>query len=150
MKIRPIKKSEIRLASKIVELNYSKRYGKSSFKEITAAFSNKTCPPKYLVVEENKKIIGVAGYGISWMDYGVYTIFWVNVTPEFQSKGIGTILVNQVINKIKKSKYLGIQAKLILITSTEKNTHFYTKKFGFKKLHKINDGDAEYLMGLNL
>lgn len=150
MKIRPIKKSEIRQVSKIVELNYSKKYGKSSFDEITSAFSNKTCPPKYLVVEQNKNIIGVAGYGISWMDYGVYTMFWVNVTPEFQGKGIGTTLVGEVICKIKKSKYLGIPSKLILITSTKKNTYFYNKKFKFKKLCKIKNGDGEYLMGLTL
>ncbi len=150
MKIRPIKKSEISSVSKIVGLNYSKEYEKSSFDEIQAMFNNKICPPQYLVVENNKEIVGLAGFGISWMDYGVYTIFWVNVTPDFQSKGIGTTLVTSVIDKIKKSKYLGIPSKLILITSTKKNTYFYNKKFGFKKLCKIKNGDGEYLMGLHL
>jgi len=148
MKIRAIRKSEITQASKIVGLNYSKKYEKSSYREIKAMFDNKVIPPKYLVAEEKGKIIGFGGYTQSWMDYSVYNIFWVNVDPIYQGKGIGSKIVLALINKIKSIKDKENPPRLILITATEKNTLFYSKKFKFKRFCKF---DKEYsLMGLNI
>ena len=56
MKIREIKKSEIKQASETVGLNYSKKYEKSSYREIGAMFTNKIIPPKYIVAEKKAKL----------------------------------------------------------------------------------------------
>ena len=147
MKIRSIKKSEVATASKLVGLNYSKNYEKSSKKEIGATFTNSVIPPKYLVAEEKGKVIGFGGYIQSWMDYSVYNIFWVNVHPKEQGKGIGTKLVRALIDKIKGAGSKKNPPRLILITATTENTRFYEKRFGFKKMFFFDD---YHLMGLGI
>lgn len=134
-------------ASKIVGRNYSKLYEKFSAKEIGAAFTNSVIPPKYLIATENKILLGFCGYIQSWMDYGVYQIFWVNVIPEEQGNGIGSSLVKAAIDKIKGIKGNG-EATMILLTAKGKNVGFYQKKFGFKKFHWLDED--EYLMGLKI
>ena len=144
-----MRKNEAEQASKIVGLNYSHKYKISSKKEIFAMFTDSAIPPKYIVAEENGKVIGFAGYTQSWMDYSVYNIFWVNVTPEYQGRGIGTKLMAETINRIKSINDKENPPMLILITATEKNTIFYKKKFGFKKMFKFKKNDY-YLMGLDI
>jgi len=58
----------------------------------------------------------------SWMDYNIYNIFWVNVSPIHQGKGIGTALIEKIIKIIKRKK-----AKIILLTTSKPK--FYSKKF---------------------
>ena len=84
MKIRILKESDIQQASKIVGLNYSKKYEKTSFMEMEAMFKNYVIKPQYLVAEDKGKTIGLAGYIQSWMDYNVYNVFRVNVSPKYQ------------------------------------------------------------------
>lgn len=144
MKIRNLKKEDISLLSKIVSLNYSKKFGENSKKEILAHFENKTIPPQYLVAEENGKIMGFAGYIQSWMDYSVYNLFWVNIHPDFQGKGIGKKLVSTVIKKIKNVRGQN-KAKMILLTTTKPK--FYSDNFGFKIMSNL--GKDEFLMGLS-
>ena len=143
MKIRDLKKEDILLLSKIVSLNYSKKYGENSKKEIEASFENKIIPPKYLVAEEKGKIFGFAGYIQSWMDYSVYNIFWVNVHPDYQKQNIGSKLVKEVIKKIKSIKG-DYKAKMILLTTTKPK--FYSERFGFEIMSSL--GKDEVLMSL--
>jgi ribosomal protein S18 acetylase RimI-like enzyme len=144
MKIRPIRKEEVGKASRIVGLNYSKEFEKRSKCEIRAMFKNYEGKPKYLVAEHNGKIAGFAGYIQSWVDYHIYEIFWVNVTPEYQNRGVGTKLVRKII-KIIKSKRGEDKAHFILLTTTSPN--FY-KRLGFEILLKFKKNN--YLMALEL
>jgi len=146
MKIRLLKKNEINKVVKIVKENYSEKWAKIYKPEIFAMFNNKESRPKYFVVEENKKLIGFAGYCQSWMDYQIYEITWINIIPEFQHKGIGTLLILKLIQKIKKEKTCS-KPCLILLTCENKLINFYTK-FGFKLILGINK--KESLMGLKL
>ena len=148
MKIRFIKKREIGQASRIVGQNYSRAYERSSKKEMMAMFTQKTMPPKYIVAEEKGRIVGLVGYVQSWMDYGVFCIFWVNVEKKHQGKGIGYTLVKKAIEKIKNIRDKKDPPRLILLTATSANSRFYGKKFGFERLAEFKDGN--YLMGLQL
>lgn len=144
MIIRPIKKSEVKEAAIIAGLNWEREDMKIASREINAMFESKVIPPKYLVAEEKNKVIGLAGYSQSWIDYQIYNIFWVNVHPSHQGKGIGSKLILNAIKEIKKNK--GDNKARLIILSTNK-PKFYTR-FGFKILS--NPYDKYFLMGLKL
>lgn len=147
MILRLLKKSDIKQASAIVGKNYSKKWEKSSAKELQSMFSNAAIKPVYWVAEEKGKILGFAGYTQSWMDYSIFEIFWVNVLPARQSGGIGKQLVAKVISEIKKNK----GACLILLTANQGKlmTHYYKKYFGFKNL-QIFEKQSHRLMVLKI
>jgi N-acetylglutamate synthase-like GNAT family acetyltransferase len=147
MKIRPLRRKDIASTTKIIGKNYSHFYGLKSSQEMGAMFDNMVIPPKYLVAEEGGEIIGCGGYIQSWMDYHVYNIFWINVDPTYQRKGIGTQIVRAIISDIKKQKGKDKRADLILLTTTKPK--FYQKRFGFKTLTKFG-GDKDDLMALDL
>ncbi len=132
MKFRLIKQNEIGLAVNIIQENYSKKYRKAAFKEMEAMFKNYTARPKYIVAEEKGEIIGLGGYIQSWMDYNIYQIFWINIKPGFQNKGIGTKLIERIIRILKNKK-----ASMILLTTSK--PRFYSKKFNFKTLAKFKN-----------
>jgi GNAT superfamily N-acetyltransferase len=133
MKIRLLKKKEIRQASVIVGLNYNKKYKKSSTLELKDMFGNGAVKPVYFVAEEKGKIIGFAGFIQSWMDYNIYQIFWVNVLPELQRKGIGKKLVMKVINEIRKKK----DARLILLTTNYPK--YYKDHWNFRTIEMFGE-----------
>ncbi len=149
MKIRQLKKKEIKSAAKIVGLNYSKLAEKLAIKELGAMFHDLSFHPNYVVAEVKGKIIGLAGYIQDWIDYNIYGIFWVNVAPAYQRRGIGQALIKKIIGKIAKKP----DARLIILTTQKPK--FYTR-FGFKTLikftskSKISKGRKNSLMALKL
>lgn len=113
-----------------------------AFNEMQASFMNYPIKPVYITAEERGEIIGIAGYIQSWMDYNIYEIFWVNVSPDYQGQGIGSALVNKVISIIKRKR-----PKMILLVTD--NPKFYANKFNFKLLSKCKN-DTYTLMALRL
>lgn len=132
MKLRALKPSDIKKASKVVGENYSKKDEDLSYKEMEAMFKNYVLKPQYIIAEEKGEIVGLAGYIQSWMDYNVYNIFWVNVSPSRQREGIGSALIQKIIKTIKRKK-----AAMILLTTSKPK--FYSKKFNFKTLSKFKN-----------
>ncbi len=128
MKLRLLQKKDIEACAAIVGQNYSKNWEITSTAELKSMFSNAAIRPIYWVAEDKKRIIGFAGYTQSWMDYNIYQIFWVNVLPWFQKKGIGKKLVSKIISEIKKNK----KAYLVQLTATASNSKYYSKYFKFK------------------
>jgi ribosomal protein S18 acetylase RimI-like enzyme len=148
MKIRAIKENEIKTASKIVGLNHSGDhagvYSDRSKNEMTGMFRNYGIRPRYLVAEDKGKLLGFAGYSQSWISYHIYEIFWVNVLPRHQNKGIGTALINKIIRIIKKN--VGIDSASMIILTT--NSPRFYRRFGFKPVLKFRK--ENYLMRLNI
>lgn len=99
----------------------------------------------YFVAKDKDTIVGLAGFIQSWMDYNIYEIFWVNVSPEKQRQGVGRQLVSKIIKEIKAKK----NARLILLTANQAvgNATYYKKLYGFKTLEKF--GNNYHLMSLN-
>jgi N-acetylglutamate synthase-like GNAT family acetyltransferase len=147
MKIRLLTTGDLGSIAEIVRLNYAKKYEKLATSEVKEMFKKSSMPPKYYVVENQDKIIGFAGYNQSMIDYGIYQMFWVNVHPKWQKRGIGKLLVSKVITEIKKKK----NSNLIILTAdtTKGNEVYYKKNFGFKRIQKLEDGQSS-LMSLRL
>ncbi len=102
-------------------------------------FSKSLCKPTYIVAVEKNAIIAFAGYNSSWLDNAVFNIFWVNVHPEHKRKGIGSLLIKYIINKIKDEK--DVKAKMILLST--KTSSFY-KLLGFRQISPKYD--KEYVL----
>jgi len=143
--IRLLEERDIDACAAIVGANYSEEYRKPSRDEIASMFSNAAIKPTYWVAESNKEVVGFGGYVQSWMDYGVYQIFWVNVPAQFQRRGIGRLLVNKLISEIRNKP----ESDLIQLTATEKNATYYRKHLGFVRSIRINK-TPEYLMYMKL
>ncbi|MDQ5949221.1 MAG: N-acetyltransferase protein [Patescibacteria group bacterium] len=133
MKIRPLQKKDIKICSEIVGKNYNNKYQRLSALELRDMFGTSQFKPLYYVAEEKGKILGFAGVMQSPMDYSVWHIFWVNVLPTEQKKGIGKKLVSKVIEVVKKKK----DAHLILLTALI--PEYYKQHFSFKTIDKIDD-----------
>ena len=128
MTIRPLEKRDITQVGAIVRKNYSAKYERLAIPELREMFRTGPLKPRYVVAEEKGKIFGVAGYIQSWMNYNVFQIFWVNVTPERQRQGIGKKLISRAIQQVKKNR----QARLILLTTLF--PRYYQKHWGFQKI----------------
>lgn len=146
MNLRLIKPSDIEALAGIVEANYTITDALLAKRELRAMFDQKVLPPRYVLAEEKARPLGFAGYSQTWMDYHIYNIFWVNVHPEHQGKGVGTALVRRVIKEIKRQEHGG-ESLVILLTAT--NPHLYENKFGFRKITMFKEGKTA-LMALSL
>lgn len=144
MKIKKATKKDVPRMLKLIVLNNPRYNKKRASKELKEMFSKILHKPKYLLAEENSDIVAFGGYISSWVDDNVYNLFWINVHPKSQNKGIGTKLVKNLIKEIKKEK--DPRAKLITIST--KKPAFY-RKMGFKKISPKYDGDY-LLMGIKI
>jgi len=144
MKLRKAKKEDISKMLEILRANNPKYPKKLANQELNEMFSKSLLKPTYIVAKKDKEILAFGGYNSSWTDNMIYNIFWVNANPKYKNQGIGSKLINDLIDRIKKSKI--VKAKMILIST--KIPNFY-KKFGFKKITSKYDKDY-ILMSLNL
>jgi len=136
MIFRKAKKEDISKMFEILQINSPKYSKKLAFQELNEMFSKSLLKPTYIVVEDKKEILAFGGYISSWTDNLIFNIFWVNTNPKYKGQGIGSKLMKDLIDRIKKTK--NIKAKMILIST--KIPNFY-KKFGFKKLTPKYDRD---------
>lgn len=102
----------------------------------------------FLVAEMGGKVIGF----VSIMDAGVDArIMSLAVKNEFRSQGIGAILLDRAIERIRERGKLRV---LLEVRTTNYTAQILYKKKGFKTISTIpyyyNDGGDAYLMELNL
>ncbi len=129
MRIRRLKKREITQALTLIVNNYSSEYRRSARSELAAMFQRIPHRPYFLVAEEKKGIIGLAGFVESWMDDDICEIWWVNVEKSFQRQGLGKQLMKQILTKAKQKQYT-----LAILSTTL--PRFY-RTFGFKTYYAI-------------
>lgn len=128
----------------IIKLNNSWYSRDLALKELKEMFSKSLLKPTYIVAEENGKVLAFGGFIPSWADNMVIDIFWVNIHPDYQSRGIQTKLIKDIVKRLEKMK--NPKVKMILIST--KIPAFF-KRFGFKKLTPKYDKDY-ILMGKEL
>ncbi|MFH1325400.1 MAG: GNAT family N-acetyltransferase [archaeon] len=133
MKFRKAKKKDISEMFEILKSNNPKYSKKLALRELKEMFSNSLIKPKYIVAEDNGKIVAFNGYSYSWTDNLITNLFWLNVHPNYMRKGIGSKLVIYLISHIKKEK-LGVK---MIILSTKIPSFF--KRFGFKIIERKYD-----------
>lgn len=142
MDIRLLREEEIDHAVAVMSGNYPDHpeYADNARIEIAAMFVPHPVQPRYIVAEEDGKLIGFAGIAPSWFDYGVWEILWVNVVRDHQGRGIGSALVQKLIDIARTEK-----RDMIILSCTQQK--FY-ERFGFTFLSALPHDYT--LMALNL
>ena len=85
---------------------------------------------KVLVIELNGDIIGfIQYYTIKLKAMRMCVIYYIAIKPEYQGKGFGSLLVNEIEREAYKSK-----VDLLIATTTRENTisQKFFRKHGFK------------------
>lgn len=108
------------------------------------SFSKELANPlaKYIVAKSNNKIIGFAGV---WVIVDEGHITNIAVHPDYREKGVGSTLVNSLIENCKK---WGCKALTLEVRASNTPAHNLYKKFGFvdeglrKQYYSDNNEDA--------
>lgn len=131
MHLRPLHKRDIPTALKLIKENYPHHplFVRRARHELGAMFQKGVVVPHYVAAIEDGQLVGFAGSSQSWMDYDIHTLFWVNVEPHDQGKGIGTKMVKMLM---KGARHRG--AKYLLFSTTK--PAFY-RRLGFRQIAKF-------------
>jgi GNAT superfamily N-acetyltransferase len=142
MEIRLLRPEEVELATQLMAGNYPDHpeYAVKARSEIASMFVEHPVRPQFVVAMEGDTMIGFAGIAPSWFDYGVWEILWVNVIGEQQGKGVGTQMVQYVIDMARAEK-----RDMIVLSCTAPK--FY-ERFGFRVLSPL--ANDYMLMALSL
>jgi N-acetylglutamate synthase-like GNAT family acetyltransferase len=111
--------------------------------EFNEMFGAAALRPFFYIAETGGKIVGVSGYGTSWLAYGVYELFWelfwVGVLKENRGRHLGKALVERCLSDL-----VTVADQVILVTS---ECEFF-KKCGFTVLGPLptKKGSKDVLM----
>ena len=91
----------------------------------------------YYAVEKEKSIVGVVGlHQYPWGPDENVWLGWFAVKPEHQRQGIGTWLMNKIIEEARQKGYKKMLVETYSGKDFESARSFYSK-FGFKRIGKI-------------
>lgn len=103
-------KQEIQIAIEMVDV-YLKNHLQKDYQIWTA-------------VLENDTVAGFINYGPAPLTDSTYDVYWIAVSPSFQGKGIGTILMSFAEKKIKEQ-----EGHMICIETSSTVQYDHTQKF---------------------
>ncbi|WP_131537556.1 GNAT family N-acetyltransferase [Pedobacter nototheniae] len=94
----------------------------------------------FLIAEENENQYGFAGYSISDHEKRIYKLHKLYVLPSAHGKGVGKILMNEVVNQVKDA---GGSALQLNVNKYNKAKDFYIKAgFSVKDSVTIDIGNG--------
>jgi predicted N-acetyltransferase YhbS len=107
--------------------------------EFNEMFGGSPLRPFFYVAEFDCKVVGLAGYGPSWLAYGVYELFWVAVREENRKQRVGKALVERCLSDLAP-----FADQVILVTSKRE----FFEKCGFAVLGPLptDKGREDVLM----
>ena len=112
--------------SKVAEIDFNRGFADSSMDR-----------PKYFVAHQDGQIVGCIGFIQSWMQFGWYEIFWVNVDKDRHGQGIGKALMRFVLDRILQNN-----PDAVLTTLSTELIGYY-EQFGFRVDREIpNKNDS--------
>lgn len=100
-----------------------------------------------LVFEESDEVVGFACYGPTPMTGGTYDLYWIFVDPNYQQRGIGSALLEEVEKAIRRAK-----GRMLLADTSSSPPYLPARRFyeehGFQKVALVEDyyslGDSRH------
>ncbi len=147
--IRPMKKEDVKQCIEMTLESFGDQYPIEQFESIEEEFLSSFEKdwwgrPKYFVFEYHGCILGMAGYQISPLDWGIYEFFWLSVRKQATGRGIGKLLVEHREKEILKEP--SFKKDVTILFSCTKDVVKYHKKNKYKVLIK-KAGGKEVIMG---
>lgn len=130
--VRGLRNKEITEASEIVREIWGDGPADKVIDEMAEMFGPSAFPPYYFVAVLDKKIIGFTGLRPCLIFPHTFECIWINVKPQYQGLGIGRLLNEARLKKIKE-----LHGKLTFVMT--KNLKFFGA-FGFKPIREYDDG----------
>ncbi|WP_293784258.1 GNAT family N-acetyltransferase [uncultured Pedobacter sp.] len=97
----------------------------------------------FLIAEEGENQVGFAGYSIIDHEKRIYKLHKLYVLPSAHGKGIGKILINEVVNQVKNA---GGSALQLNVNKHNKAKDFYLKGgFTIKESVKLDIGEGYFM-----
>jgi len=122
--IRPMTEDDIDEVVEIEKLSFTTPWSREAF---VGEVTKNSCA-RYIVAEVDKKVVGYAGFWVV-LDEGHITN--IAVHPEYRGKGIGSRLMEGLIDLAKKN---GITSMTLEVRESNLVAQNLYKKFGFKAL----------------
>lgn len=144
MKIRPMTQEDLPAVLAVVVSGWGKAHAQAAQPDFSEMFGAAAWKPFFNVAEVDGRVVGMAGYGVSWLNYGVYDLFWIGVHTSQRGKGIGKMLVEACLFEMKT-----LADQVILATDIPE---FYEKNFGFTVMGGMSttQGPEDVLMILQM
>lgn len=106
----------------------------------------------FLIAEEEKKEVGFASFSLIDPEDNGYKLHKIYVLPEIHGKGVGKILMNEVVNLVKRN---GGKTLQLNVNRNNKAKDFYQKAgFKIKETVDLDVGNGffmnDYVMELSL
>lgn len=111
--------------------------------------------PDYIVdvLSDGKRVIGYVCCGENPLAFGVWDLYWICITPDFQGKGYGEILLKKVEKTVMEKGGNSVFIETSSLPSYERARKFY-EKLGYKIAGVIKDyykvGDDKIIYRKNL
>ena len=97
----------------------------------------------FLIASENGKDVGFAGFSVIDPNNGTYKLHKLYVLPEMHGKGVGKILINEVVSL---AKHNGGKTLQLNVNRNNNAKDFYLKAgFKIKETVDINIGNGFYM-----
>jgi N-acetylglutamate synthase-like GNAT family acetyltransferase len=145
MKIRAAKPADVDAMVDIIAKTFSKGDAKDARKEITEIMGLQTSKQVFVLAQDGKDVIGLAGMAQSWLDFNICEIFWVAVRPDRQGTGVGALLIADLLKRSKG--YKGQDRAHAVILSTDSPGFF--KKCGFKTIDTVSQTGVSVMIAKN-
>jgi GNAT superfamily N-acetyltransferase len=144
MIIRPMQQSDIPQCLIIAREGWDRGTAQHAAPDFTEMFASAAWRPFFYVAEEHESIVGMVGYGVSWLCYGVYNLFWLAVRRNARGRGIGKALIERCLDDLYP-----IADVLMLVTSIPE---FYERHWRFRTIANIKTTEnyGEHLMLLTV
>ena len=92
----------------------------------------------HCMVDDEDQAVGYICYGLTPMTQGTFDLYWVSVDPNFQSKRVGSKLLDFLEQEVRKEGGRMILADTSTIPQYGKTKSFYLRN-GFREVARIPD-----------